>query len=490
VRNAPERAQCAQLIWVVGLPGSTLAVGPQPCAADGRSDLRSQSAGGVPGLSVERKSVLHSWAVQSQWNAPTVVGGSGSYLHLADGRRILDFSSLAECSNLGHQHPRVVAAIQRQAAELCFVTNAWGAQPRADLAARLLELSGFEGGRVFFTLGGADANENAVKIARQASGRPRGTVITRDRSYHGSTYLAMALSGDARTRAQVDPMALGVSHVDPPYAYRCPFGSGDAVECGELAAAAVGERIDELGADHVAAVMMEANAGSNGIVAPDSYWPALRRETAARGIALIADEVMSGFGRCGEWFAWQRHGEAGRPDLMTLAKGLTGAMAPLGAVVLSRAIAARLEEQMLYAGLTYCGHPLSCAAGLAALDAYHVERLIERSRSLGPVLKAALERLRDRHPVIGDVRGGHGLFAVLELVADRITRQPLAPWPQSPPALRALVDAGLEEGVSFGTRGNLILIAPPLIIDEADLAHGLAVLDRLLVRFFPPPARI
>lgn len=436
-------------------------------------------------MSVERESVLHSWSVQSQWNAPTVVGGSGSYLHLGDGRRILDFSSLAECSNLGHQHPRVVAAIQRQAAALCFVTNAWGAQPRADLAERLLELSGFEGGRVFFTLGGADANENAVKIARQASGRPRAAIITRDRSYHGSTYLAMALSGDTRTRALVDSEALGISHVDPPYAYRCPFGSRDETECGELAAAAVGRRIDELGANDVAAVMMETNAGSNGIVAPDSYWPALRRQTAARGVLLIADEVMSGFGRCGEWFAWQRHGEAGRPDMMTLAKGLTGAMAPLGAVVLSRAVAARLEDQMLYAGLTYCGHPLSCATGLAALDTYRDERLIERSRSLGPVLKAELERLRDRHMVIGDVRGGHGLFAVLELVADRVSRRPLAQWPQSPTALKALVDAGLEQGVSFGTRGNLLLVAPPLIISDADLAHGLAVLDRLLARFFP-----
>src|SRR5512137_2449044 len=168
-------------------------------------------------MSTERNSVLHSWCVQSQWNAPTVVGGAGARLHLADGRRILDMSSLAECSNLGHQHPRVVAAIRDQAEKLCFVTNAWGASPRAELAERLLEVSGFQGGRVFFTLGGADANENAVKIARQAMGRPRGIVVTRDRSYHGSTYLAMALSGDTRTRAYVDPDALGVSHVPPPY---------------------------------------------------------------------------------------------------------------------------------------------------------------------------------------------------------------------------------------------------------------------------------
>jgi len=436
-------------------------------------------------MTAERDTVLHSWCAQSAWNAPTVVGGAGAWLHLEDGRRVLDMSSLAECSNLGHQHPRVVAAIRAQAEQLCFVTNAWGARPRADLAARLLELSGFEGGRVFFTLGGADANEHAVKIVRQASGKLKGVVVARDRSYHGSTHLAMALSGDSRTRAMVDPDAMGVTHVEPPYAYRCPFGSKDAADCGDLAAAAIGQRIDLFGADRVAAVVMEPNAGSNGIVAPDSYWPALRSVTQQRGIALIADEVMSGFGRCGEWFAWQRHGDAGRPDVITLAKGLTGAMMPLGAVVISQEIAARLEHQVLATGLTYCGHPLACAAGVAAIDAYRDEGLIERSRRLGAELERNLLRLAERHRVIGDVRGGHGLFAVLELVADRDTREPLAPWPRMPPPLTDLLRAALDEGVSFGARGNLILVAPPLVIDEHDLTAALALLDRLLARFFP-----
>ena len=235
--------------------------------------------------------------MRRRWSAARCV------LHLEDGRQVLDFSSLAECSNLGHQHPQLVAAIRAQAGRLCFVTNAWGAAPRAELAARLLELAGFDGGRVFFTTGGAEANEHAVKIVRQALRRPRGWLVARDRSYHGATHLAMALSGDARTTAQVDAAALGVAHVPPPFAYRCPWRSASAAECGERAAAAVGERIDALGADRVAAVMIEPDAGSNGIVAPENYWPELRRETAARGIVLIADEVMSAFGRCGEWFA-------------------------------------------------------------------------------------------------------------------------------------------------------------------------------------------
>jgi len=430
--------------------------------------------------------VLHSWCVQAEWDAPTVVGGEGARFFFADGRSILDMSSQAECSNLGHQHPRVVAAIRDQAERLCFIANAWGAEPRAELAGRLLELSGFDGGRVFFTLGGADANEHAVKFARQAAGKPDGLILTRDRSYHGATYMGMALSGDSRTNWQVDAEAMGVRHVPPPYAYRDAIEGESDYEFGLRAAAMSGESIDALGgAGRVAAVLMEPDAGTNGVVAPDEYWPALRRQTAERGVLLIADEVMSGFGRCGEWFAWQRYGEAGRPDLMTLAKGLTGAAIPLGAVVISAEVAMGLEHEMLYTGLTYCGHPLACAAGVAALAAYKEEGLIERSRAMGPGLLAELERLKERHPVIGDVRGGRGLFAVIELVADRASRTPLAPWPQQPPQLKALVEAALAEGVSLATRGNLIIIAPPLVIAETELADALSLLDRLLARFFP-----
>ena len=435
----------------------------------------------------ERDDVLHSWCVQSDWNAATVIGGNGARLRLEDGREILDMSSLAECSNLGHQHPRLVDAIKRQAGELCFVSNAWGAKPRAELARRLLELSGFEGGRVFFTNGGADANEHAVKIARMAADKPVGKIIARDRSYHGATRLAQALSGDSRTKSEANAEALGISHVPPPYAYRCPFGSRDDEHCGELAAAAVADRIDTFGAEHVAAVIMEPNAGTNGIVAPDSYWPALRQATTERGVWLIADEVMSGFGRCGEWFAWQRQGEAARPDLMTLAKGLTGAAAPLGAVVLSREVAARIEHQMLYTGLTYCGHPLSCAAGVAAVQAYEQEGLIDSSRRRGAELLISLRKLQSRHGVIGDIRGGHGLFAVVELVSDRDTREPLAPWPQVAPALGALAAEAMAEGVSFAIRGNLLLLAPPLVIMDAELSKALSLLDRLLEKHFRTP---
>lgn len=430
-------------------------------------------------MNSERRDVLHSWCVQSAWDAPTIVGGSGAHFWDEAGRRYLDLSSLAECMNLGHQHPAVVRAIQEQAARLCFVTAAWGAEPRAALARALLERSGFEGGRVYFTLGGADANEHAVKFARQASRKPRGSIVARDRSYHGASYATMALSGDSRTAEQSDAAAFGVLRVPPPYAYRCPFGSTDPLDCGERSARHVAEVIDATGAGHVAAVLMEPNAGTNGIVAPPNFWPRLREATAERDVYLIADEVMSGFGRCGEWFAWQRYGEAGRPDLMTLAKGLTGAHVPLGAVVLSARVAAGLEDEMLYTGLTYCGHPLACAAGVAALQAYADENLIARSRSLGRQLYDALLGLQRRHPVIGDVRGGDGLFAVIELVADRASRAPLAPWPALPAGLRELSRRALAAGLSIATRGNLIILAPPLVIAERDLTDALDVLDRL-----------
>jgi taurine--2-oxoglutarate transaminase len=382
--------------------------------------------------------------------------------------------------NLGHQHPRLIQAIQEQARTLCFVNASWGAASRAALAERLLEISGFDGGRVFFTLGGADANEHAVKFARQASGRPQGKVVARDRSYHGASYATMAWSGDSRTRSQNDEAAFGVLRVPPPYAYRCPYGTESDAECAERNVAHISAVIGHAGVEQVAAVLMEPNAGTNGIVAPDNFWPGLRAQTRQSGVYLIADEVMSGFGRCGEWFAWQAHGEAGRPDLMTLAKGLTGAHIPLGAVILARHVAAKLEHTMLNTGLTYCGHPLACAAGVAAIAAYRDENLIERSRSLGGVMLQRLRAMQKRHAVIGDVRGANGLFAIVELVKDRESREPLAPWPTAHPSMIQFVTMARARGVSFAIRGNLIVLAPPLVIGENELQQALDIMNDLL----------
>ena len=429
---------------------------------------------------LERSSVLHSWCVQADWDAPTIVGGEGARFWDEAGHVYLDMSSLAECMNLGHQHPRLIRAIQEQAQQLCFVNSSWGAAPRRALAERLLEISGFEGGRVFFTLGGADANENAVKFARQASARPQGRVVARDRSYHGASYATMAWSGDSRTRSSPADEAFSVLRVPPPYAYRCPYGTASDAECAARNVEHIGAVIGQAGAEHVAAVLMEPNAGTNGIIAPDNFWPALREQTRRSDVYLIADEVMSGFGRCGEWFAWQEYGEAGRPDLMTLAKGLTGAHIPLGAVILAKHVAAKLEHSMLNTGLTYCGHPLACAAGVAAIAAYQDEKLIERSRRLGGVLLQRLRSMQDRHAVIGDVRGAKGLFAIVELVKNRETREPLSPWPAMHPSLARFVSVARERGVSFAVRGNLIILAPPLVIEENELGRALDIMNSLL----------
>ena len=430
----------------------------------------------------EKETVLHSWCVQADWDAPTIVGGEGARFWDDQGRQYLDMSSLAESSHLGHQHPRVVEAICAQARKLCFVTSAWGAEPRAALAEQLLERSGFAGGRVFFTLGGADANENAVKLARWASGKHEGHVVTRYRSYHGASAATMAYSGDVRGWAQAE-LGAGVVRALPPYCYRCPFGL-QYPSCNTRCADHIAELFAWESTQRIAAVLMEPHAGTNGIVAPATYWPRLVEHCRAHGVYLIADEVMSGFGRTGHWFAWQRHGEAGRPDFMTLAKGLTGAHLPLGAVVLSAQVASRLENQMLYTGLTYCGHPLSCAAGLAAVQAYAQENLVERSRELGARLHERLRALAARHSAIGDVRGD-GLFAVLEFAdAPAAAGAPAASWPQMPAQLRRLIADARSQGVSFAARGNLLVLAPPLVIGESELAGALDLLDRLLSQHF------
>ncbi|HKZ86501.1 MAG TPA: aminotransferase class III-fold pyridoxal phosphate-dependent enzyme [Anaerolineae bacterium] len=425
----------------------------------------------------ERAFVMHTWTVQADWGAPTLVGGEGALFWDDQDNTYIDMSSMAECSNLGHQHPRVVEAIRRQAAELCFATSAWGAKPRAELAAHLIELSGYDGGRVFFTLAGADANENAVKLARWATNKPVGKIITRYRSYHGATLGAMEFSGDNRGWVYA-PGTPNVVHAVPPYCYRCPLGLAYD-KCGIRCADHVADLIEWEGPKTVSAVLMEPHAGTNGVVAPPEYWPRLREICSRYNILLIADEVMSGFGRVGHWFAWQEYGEEGRPDLMTLAKGLTGAHLPLGAVVVSRKVAEQFESQMLYSGMTYSGHPLACAAGLAALNAYRDEDLIARSHDLGARMHSVLQFLEESHPSIGDIRG-QGLFAVIELVKNRRTREPLSPWPQTAPSLRRLVDEGRTSGVSFAVRGNLIILAPPLNIEQRHLIRALEVLDKLL----------
>jgi taurine--2-oxoglutarate transaminase len=444
----------------------------------------------------EKAYVLHTWTAQSQWNAPTVVGGSGAWFRDDQGRRYLDLSAMAECSHLGHQHPAVVEAIKRQADEMMFVTSGWGNRTRTLLAKKVVEHAQMPGGKVFFALGGAEANENAIKMARWMTGRQK--VITRHQSYHGATAGAMELSSDNRGWSY-PPGPPGVVHALPPYCYRCPFGQTYPI-CLTRCADHIAELIEWEGPDTVAAVLVEPAAGTNGITAPREYWPRLREICDRYGVLLIADEVMSGFGRTGTWFAWQASpppltpppssttGEGNyAPDMMTLAKGLTAAYMPLGAVVVNKKVADYFEDHVLETGLTYSGHPMSCAAGLAALETYEREGLIERSQELGAWMHGQLREMAKDHPSIGDIRG-QGLFAQIEFVKVG-SKAPLAKWPQTPPVLRQLVAEGRKREMSFAVRGNLLILCPPLVIEQADLAMGLRVLDELLAEGVDEAAR-
>ncbi len=318
---------------------------------------------------------------------------------------------------------------------------------------------------LFFTCDGAEAIENAVKMARWVTGRHK--IISRYRGYHGATHAAMSLGGDARSWNTPDGLS-GVAHVLPPYCYRCPFGLARET-CGLRCAQHVEEVIEYEGPHTVAAILAEPAAGTNGIVPPAEYWQRLRQVADRYGILLIADEVMSGFGRTGAWFAWQRLGAT--PDLFTLAKGITGAHVPLGAVCVASNVAAYFDQHVLETGLTYSGHPLACAAGVAALQAYQDEHLIERAAALGEWMFQQLDTLRTAHPCIGDVRGA-GLFAVIEM-QEYSFPSPLA-W------LKRLQAAALERGVSLAVRGNMIVLSPPLVISQEELQQGIACISELL----------
>jgi taurine--2-oxoglutarate transaminase len=448
----------------------------------------------------EKQYVLHTWTRQADWNGATVIGGSGAWFHDVNGKRYLDLSSQAECCNLGHQHPSVVRAIQKQAAALCYVSNSWGAAPRAELAGRIVAIangecaatgnqprerpgmpgepalgpppahSGF--GKVFFTCDGAEATENAIKMARWFTGRRK--ILSRYRSYHGATHAAMKAGGDARGWSTEDGLT-GVVHLLPPYCFRCPFGLRYP-SCGIRCAVHVEDVILLEGAHTVAAIIAEPAAGTNGIIPPAEYWPRLREICDRHGILLIADEVMSGFGRCGEWFAWQRLGA--EPDMFTMAKGLTGAHIPLGAVCVRSRVAAYFDDHPLEAGLTYSGHPLACAAGVAAIRAYEDGKLVERSKQLGLWMLDRLREMQGRHEAIADVRG-LGLFAVLEM-NDAGRGVPVPPFPGPLPWLRQLARAALDRGVSIAVRGNLVIVCPPLVIDQEEIGTGLSVMESLL----------
>ena len=425
----------------------------------------------------DKEYIVHSWSVQSALDPLVITKTKGVHMWDENGKRYIDMTSQLMNQNIGHQHPQVIQAIKDQADKLCFVAPGVAYESRSLLGKALAEVTPGDLKRFFFTLGGADANENAVKIARMYTKKWK--IITRYRSYHGATYGAIALTGDPR-RPPVEPAMPGVVRVFDPYCYRCSFGltyPGCNLKCAD----SVEEVIQYETPETVAAVLVESVVGSNGlIVPPDGYMQRLREICTRNNVLLIADEVMSGFGRTGKWFAIDNWGVV--PDMITMAKGLTSGYVPLGAVAISRKIMDVLDKQMLWAGLTYNAHPLACGAAIATLKVYEEDKMFANAVAMGEVVRKETEAMKSRHKSLGDARG-IGLFWALELVKDKKTREPLVKWNAmgADAAVAKEINKRLLAGGVYTTvRWNYLFIVPPLCIHEAELREGLKVIDQAL----------
>ncbi|HLX32871.1 MAG TPA: aminotransferase class III-fold pyridoxal phosphate-dependent enzyme [Gaiellaceae bacterium] len=421
--------------------------------------------------------VLHSWSVQNAIDPIPVAGAEGRYFWDYDGNRYLDFASQLVNVSIGHQHPKLVAAIKEQAEKLCTIGPPMATEPRSTLARLIAEVTPGDISMTFFTNGGAEANENAIKLARWYTGREK--IVARYRSYHGATAGAVSLTGDPR-RWPAEPGIPGVVRMLDPYTYRCPAGHPDP--CPVCTGAPHLEEILQYeGPENVAAVILETVTGTNGIlVPPDGYLQSIREVCDRHGILLIADEVMAGFGRTGKWFAVEHWDVV--PDIITMAKGINSGYVPLGAMAIREPIADWVRDKYFAGGLTYSGHPLACAVGVASIEAFREEEIVEHAAEMGPVFGSLLGELQEKHPSIGDVRG-LGCFWGLDLVRNRATREPLVPFNASGEAaapMARLGKAALERGLYLMTHFNVIMICPPLTITRDELAEGIAILDDTL----------
>ena len=431
-------------------------------------------------LPLSLKHNFWTWSAQAKVEPIPVVRAKGVYFWDTSGKRYLDLNSMTMCVNIGHGDERVVEAIAAQARELTFAAPAMATRPRALLGKLLNEIVPPGLTKYLYTLGGADANENAIKLARAYTGRPK--ILSRYRSYHGATYGAIAATGDPR-RVAWEPLVMpGVVHFLDPYRYRSTFHRTNPDIPEEEFTRDYLNHLEEIiqyeGPETIAAILLEPVTGTNGvIVPPKGYLSGVRTLCDRYGILLICDEVMSGFGRTGKWFAVQHWDVI--PDLMTMAKGLTSAYAPLGAVAMKPEIAAAFDERVYQGGLTYNGHPVSLAAAIANIQVIREDRLVEHAAETGEVMADMLQEMLTRHPSVGEVRS-IGLFAAIELVRDRNTREPMAPYGGTSPEMAALRKYLLEHGVFVYTHWHTILIIPPLIITPEQLAEGFAVIEAAL----------
>lgn len=431
-------------------------------------------------LSLSKKNNFWSWSAQGQIEPIPVARAKGVYFWDVDGKRYLDFNSMLMCVNIGHGDPRVIQAIVDQATEVPYIAPSMTGRARADLGRLLAEITPGDLNKFFFTLGGADANENAVKLARAYTGRHK--ILTRYRSYHGATMGAMALTGDPRRWAWEPLVMPGVVHFKGPYRYRSSFhppGSGVSME--QFSQDYLNHLEDIImleGPETIAALLLEPVTGTNGIIIPpEGYLPGVREICSRHGILLIADEVMCGFGRTGRWFGVDNWDVV--PDIMTMAKGITSAYAPLGAVGMKPEIAEYFKDRVFQGGLTYSGHPISLAAAAANIRVLQDENLVERSHRMGAVLARHLSEMGEAHPSVGEVRS-IGLFGALELVRDRKTREPMAEFNSNSPEMIAFRKQLLEAGVYAIAHWNVVLIVPPLIVSEEELAEGFSAIDEAL----------
>jgi len=424
---------------------------------------------------MDRAHVFHSWSAQGLISPLPVAGGEGSYFWDFDGNKYLDFSGQLVFTNIGMQHPKVIKAIQDQAAKLATIAPQHANEARALAAKKITEHAPEKFNKVFFTNGGADAVENAIRMARLHTGKQK--VLSFYRSYHGNTTTAITATGDPRRW----PNEHGVGHVHffGPYAYRSSFWSSDEAQECERALAHLEQVITFEGPGTIAAILIESIVGTAGVlIPPKGYLEGVRALCDKHNIMWIADEVMSGFGRAGKWFAFQH--STVEPDLITFAKGVNSGYLPLGGVVISDAIAATFDQRVFPGGLTYSGHPLSCAAAVAAIEVMEEEQIVENAALIGEkVLGPGLRELAKKHKIIGEVRGV-GTFWALDLVVDRESREPLAAYGGSSPAMNELIAACKKSGLMPFANFNRIHCCPPCNVSDAEVLEGLAILDQAL----------
>ena len=432
----------------------------------------------------DRKHVFHSWSVQGALNPAVVTRAEGSSFWTADGSKYLDFSSQLVNMNIGHQHPKLVEAIQEYAGKLCTVAPGFANDARSEAARLIVEAAGQKIPdstltKVFFTNGGAEATENAVRMARLHTGRFK--ILNHYRSYHGATNGSITLTGDPR-RWPSEPGMPGVVKFWGPYPYRSAFHSADEAEECDRALAHLDDVLMVEGAQTVAAILVETVVGTNGIlVPPDGYLAGLRERCDRHGIMLICDEVMAGFARCGEWFAYQKWGV--QPDLVCFAKGVNSGYVPLGGVIISKPIADTFETRQYPGGLTYSGHPLACASAVASINIFKEEGIVEHARTLGAdIIGPGLEKLQANHPSVGDIRG-LGVFWAIELVRNRETREPLVPFNAGgadAAPMNEFAAACKARGLWPFTHFNRTHVVPPCNTPVDEVEAGLAILDEAL----------